>query len=160
MGPGSTAMENCSWDEGVIEPSHCVGVLGFAESDRRVLLVRSAYSKRWQLPGGFVNPGERLEDALRREFKEELGVDISVGSAVGLYLRVWDDNLVIVFRVTGSLGELRPDSEEIEAVGWFSEDNFPIPSSPRTLRMVGDARRNSSLRFITFRDELDVGYPT
>lgn len=159
MGPSGTAMENYAWDDGMIEPSHSVGVLGFAECDGRVLLVRSTYSKRWQLPGGFVNPEERLEDALRREFNEELGVDVSVGSAVGLYVRLWDDNLVIVFRVTVSVEELRPDPEEIEAVGWFSEDDVPIPSSPRTLRMIRDARRGNSLGVVTFRDELDAGSP-
>lgn len=56
----------------------------------------------WELPGGKVEPGERDEDALVRECREELGVDVSLGERVGdtwagldgFVLRVWTASVV------------------------------------------------------------------
>jgi len=52
------------------------------DSDNRVLLCRMAPSRgvfpgQWALPGGGVEDGERIEDALRREVREELGIDLA-----------------------------------------------------------------------------------
>ena len=50
--------------------------------DGKILLVKRANEPnrgRWSVPGGLVRSGERLKDALKREIREELGVDITVG---------------------------------------------------------------------------------
>ena len=47
------------------------------DADSRVLLVRER--GQWSVPGGGVEPGERLEAALEREVREETGVCVSVG---------------------------------------------------------------------------------
>jgi 8-oxo-dGTP pyrophosphatase MutT (NUDIX family) len=60
------------------------GVYGIAfTADRgQVLLIRDRRSKVWELPGGGFEPGEHVADAIRREFKEEVGLDIEVGPAL------------------------------------------------------------------------------
>jgi ADP-ribose pyrophosphatase YjhB (NUDIX family) len=59
-----------------------VGCGAWIEEDGRVLLVerlREPERGLWNLPGGKVDPGERVEDAIAREVFEELGVTIEVG---------------------------------------------------------------------------------
>ena len=55
--------------------------------DRRVLVARSRGKDRWYLPGGKREPGETDEQTLRREIREELGVDVLPGTLhhVGTY---------------------------------------------------------------------------
>ncbi|TWP49399.1 NUDIX domain-containing protein [Lentzea tibetensis] len=45
--------------------------------DGRLLVVRSRHKRAFYLPGGKIEPGETLEDALRREVREELGVGLT-----------------------------------------------------------------------------------
>ncbi len=59
-----------------------VGVGAVIIRDGKILLVKRANEPnrgRWSVPGGLVRSGERLKDALKREIREELGVDITVG---------------------------------------------------------------------------------
>ena len=56
-----------------------------ASGDRRILLVRRAQPPmqgRWSLPGGKLEFGERIEDGLRREVREESGLEVEVGSLI------------------------------------------------------------------------------
>jgi 8-oxo-dGTP diphosphatase len=49
------------------------------DPDGHVLLVKPNYREHWTLPGGMVDHGETPEQALRRELKEELGLELAVG---------------------------------------------------------------------------------
>lgn len=65
----------------------------------QVLLLRQAYGdKRWGLPGGGVEPGETIYEAIRRECLEELGVAVEVQAFTGLYYHSEFNSQVGIFR--------------------------------------------------------------
>src|SRR5215468_6182876 len=62
------------WIVWLLGPRFGVGVHAIVcDGTGRVLALRSSYSGRWQLPGGGVLYGETLEEAVRREVREEIG---------------------------------------------------------------------------------------
>ena len=79
-------------------PHHTV-VAGVWLRDGHVLLARrppgGLLAGLWEFPGGKVEPGETLEDALRREWAEELGLVVQVGEALGVYRHAYTH-----FRIT------------------------------------------------------------
>jgi 8-oxo-dGTP diphosphatase len=63
----------------------CVGAVVQDDAGRLLLIRRGHEPSRglWSLPGGRVEPGESLEAAVVREVREETGLDVRVGAAVG-----------------------------------------------------------------------------
>ncbi len=65
------------WIIWAISPRYGIGVCAIIQDEAGdVLSLLSAYSRQWQLPGGGVKYGESLEQAVRREAKEELGLQL------------------------------------------------------------------------------------
>ena len=61
------------------------GVTAVIQKQDRFLVVKQRDTQRWSLVGGGVEPGEKPEEALRREVKEELGIVPAIGSIIGAY---------------------------------------------------------------------------
>ena len=76
----------------------------------------------WHVIGGHVEEDESLKEAVRREFKEETGLDVVVGNIVGGRIEETFDRMkiIIAFEVVSAEGEVCLNSEN-EAFGWFSE---------------------------------------
>jgi ADP-ribose pyrophosphatase YjhB (NUDIX family) len=97
------------------------------EAGGKVALVRRAMRPRrgtWVFPGGYVDQGETVEQAARREVWEETGLTVELGRMVGVYSREGEETVLVVYagHVTG--GQLAAGEEEMDA-GWFSPDDLP-----------------------------------
>ena len=76
-----------------------LGVGAIAVRDGRLLMVRRGREPGrglWSLPGGHVEGGEYLSDALRREVKEETGLAVTVEGLVGIFEVLGEHHLVVL----------------------------------------------------------------
>jgi mutator protein MutT len=97
------------------------------ERDARILITRrlpgTHLAGLWEFPGGKPELGETLEDALRREMREELDADVDVGECIETVECEYPDRLVrIAFFSCALRGEPRP--LEGQAIAWVSRDEL------------------------------------
>jgi NAD+ diphosphatase len=88
---------------------------------------------------GFVEPGESLEEAVAREVKEEVGIEIKDIKYFGSQPWPFPHSLMIGFTATYAGGEISRDDKEIEDAGWFSVEKLPrIPGKISIARKLID----------------------
>ncbi len=74
-----------------VTPQLTVDAIIELRDGRLVLVERKFFPRGWALPGGFVDPGESLAEAVRREALEETSLEIEVLSLFHVYSRPWRD---------------------------------------------------------------------
>jgi 8-oxo-dGTP diphosphatase len=125
------------------QPTACALV---EDDGGRLLLARRAaavYDGYWDLPGGFLAEGEHPLDALRRELREETGLEVEPKEFVGVYTDWYGEqgegegvvatlNLYWTARVVG--GDLNAD-DDVSELRWFAADELP-PASEIAFRNV------------------------
>jgi 8-oxo-dGTP pyrophosphatase MutT (NUDIX family) len=119
-----------------------LGVAGAVfDPDGRVLLVRHRYNPGWRLPGGGVDRGETPDAAIRRELREEVGLEGGACEFVGLYTRKagWATSLVALYRVAGGAVNFRPNLE-ISAILFADPEAPPEGATPATLKRLAELR--------------------
>ena len=105
----------------------------------RVLLLRHVFRRGsgWGVPGGFLERGEQPEEAVRRELREEVGLEVDEARLVFARTLRRPQQVEFVFRVTALAGsEARPASAEISGAEWFEPDALPEGLSRDQRRMI------------------------
>ena len=120
------------WARGVT-----LGVRGLViDKDQRIFLVTHTYAPGWQLPGGGVEPGETMAEALARELVEEGNIEILEPPVLhGLFFnsRVSQRDHVAIFIVRSFRQQRVPvPNREIAAHNFFSLDALPENTTPGT----------------------------
>ncbi len=138
---------------------------GILVRDSCVLLVENHWPDKieWTLPGGMVEPAERIHDALQREFREETSLDIVETGPLGYVLQNrrisrHEEGLVLAFHVRSARGALAVGDDEDVRNARF----VPMAELPSTLttpmglmpltRCLQEASRKVSFYYFDDRD--------
>ncbi|MFD0716072.1 NUDIX hydrolase [Paenibacillus sp. GCM10027626] len=114
-------------------PTHIVAAGGFVEDEQGNILLVKTRDGGWVYPGGQVEVGENLMDALVREIREESGIDTTVSYLIGVYSNTgkfkWYDGVTDVptqvmfdFVCKPVGGELLAVTEETTDSRWVAKD--------------------------------------
>jgi ADP-ribose pyrophosphatase YjhB (NUDIX family) len=87
----------------------------------------------WGIPGGFIEHGEQPETAIRREIREEAGIELA--NLEMLRVRTINRHIEMLFRAeSNDTAEVK--SREIKSLGWFAVDEMPGEMSPIQKKIV------------------------
>lgn len=121
-----------------VKPTYALGAIAIIEWDGKVLALRQAHRRGHSLPGGLVDRGEQPRDAVRREVREETGLDIDPGDIITVVFDPRIRHADVIFRVICETEpQVRPASEAfahhwLDISRWTEADR----STTRILRAV------------------------
>lgn len=134
-----------------------VGVGGIVTDGERILLARRGHAPSqgaWSIPGGRVELGESLPEAVRREIQEECCLDVAVGDVAIVLDRITRSGeggvvshyLIIDFWVTVVGGEAQAASDASE-IGWFTIDEVrTLSTTPKLPYYLETAMKRRSIQ--------------
>ncbi len=110
----------------------------------RILLVKPRYRLAWGLPGGFMRKDEQPPQAVSRELREEIGVELKFDQPIGSYVQDHQRHIEYVFTIVldaGQAARVVRSSAELSQLGWYDPADLPTlqPEAIEALRW--DAKR-------------------
>lgn len=120
----------------ITQDKFTVSVVALVINEDRQVLVLDHYVRpgsSWGLPGGFIDPNESPIEAVRREIREETGLELESPELVEV--RTIRRHIEILFRARAR-GNASVKSREIRALGWFGPDELPAKMSETQKRLV------------------------
>jgi 8-oxo-dGTP diphosphatase len=109
------------------------------DADGRVLLLKHAFRKGsgWGIPGGFMEKGEQPEEAIRRELREEAGLEVEDARLVAVRTIRAAQQVEVLFHARARRGaDARAKSAEVSEVGWFGRGALPPELSKDQRRLI------------------------
>ncbi len=107
------------------------------DADDHVLLLEHVFrpDDGWGVPGGFISKSEHPHEAVRRELREEIGIEL--GDVQLLFTRTLPKarQIEIYFRAA-AIGKPEPRSFEIKRAEWFDVANLPASLSQDQRRLI------------------------
>ena len=111
--------------------SPSLAVDGVIIKDNQILLIKrknDPYKDKWAMPGGFVEYGERTEDAVLREVKEETGLEAKIIQLVGVYSDPKRDPRKHVVSITYLLKDIsgtEKGGDDAKEAKWWNINKLP-----------------------------------
>jgi ADP-ribose pyrophosphatase YjhB (NUDIX family) len=117
------------------------------DDQNRVLLLEHVFraGSGWGIPGGFIRVAEQPDAALRRELREEVGLELERLEIALVRTLRRPKHIEIVFRCRAQ-GEARPRGLEVKSAAWFPLDALPETLSEDQRRMINRALADGAKR--------------
>src|SRR5215469_5268091 len=115
-----------------------IAVSALLFDEHRVLLAHRRDIDWWNLPGGGMELGETVEDAVKREVLEETGLEVEVEQLVGVYSKPQKQEVVLAFRCR-KVGGVLTETEEVSECCYFLPDALPVNTLPKHRQRIQDA---------------------
>ena len=114
------------------------GVL-FTINSEVVLVQRNLEPQRgkWTFPAGFVDRGEKVENAAIREVFEETGFIVELDKLVGVYSQE-DDPIILIVYSGHIVGGERTDNSEVQSIQTFPLHKLPVLAFDRDRKIIQD----------------------
>jgi NAD+ diphosphatase len=131
----------CSGCNNIVYPRISPCVMALIIRGEQILLARSPHFPQNKLSvlAGFINPGETAEQAVIREIKEEVGLEVNNLKYICSQPWPFPDSLMLGFTAQYLSGEIKIDPAEIEFAGWFNKNKLPkIPDHISLARLLID----------------------
>lgn len=120
-------------------PKHSVSVAGIViREDGRVLVIKRHDNGHWEAPGGVLELDESFEAGVRREVREETGLEVNVERLTGVYKNLTHGIVALVYRCRPIGGEPRP-TEEAREIRWMTKEEVQSAMVPAFGVRVSDA---------------------
>jgi ADP-ribose pyrophosphatase YjhB (NUDIX family) len=119
-------------------------VVAIVINEKQEVLVLDHYFRpraSWGLPGGFIDPDEDTDNAIKRELREE--TNLKLEDLKLIKVRTIKKHLEILYLAKG-IGEAIVNSSEIKEVGWFDPDKMPDEMSDVQKEIVREVLKNST----------------
>ena len=121
-------------------------IMAVVDGDRCLLGRKAQWPEgRYSTLAGFVDPGESLEQAVRREVAEEVGIEIGEVTYFGNQPWPFPASLMIGFLAQAVSFEIDVDGEEISDARWFTRDQVRSETEAGTLRLPAGISISRSL---------------
>lgn len=119
-----------------MEYTHLVSCAAMVTNEEgKILLVNSPW-RGWEYPGGLIEPGETFQECLRREVREEAGVEIEITGFVGICKNVEKNIVNIDFTAKYVGGELTTSEESTEVIWATPEEAMNLITFPLTRKRL------------------------
>ena len=124
-------------------PKHSVSVAGIViRDDQRILTIQRQDNGHWEPPGGVLELDEAIENGVRREIREETGVDVEVERLTGVYKNLVRGIVALVFRCRPRNGSAR-STDEARSIRWLTVEDITQHMDPAYAVRVTDALSDS-----------------
>ena len=123
----------------VVYPKISPAIIVAIRSNDKILLANNAnFAANWySLVAGFVDVGETLEETVRREVKEEVGLDVWNIRYYGSQPWELSGSMMIGFIADADENQpIQTDDKEITHAAWFTRDN--LPNHPKNVSIAGE----------------------
>jgi ADP-ribose pyrophosphatase YjhB (NUDIX family) len=111
-------------------PKHSVSVAGVVvRDDGRVLVIKRDDNGHWEAPGGVLELDESFEAGVRREVREETGLEVDVERLTGVYKNLTHGIVALVYRCRPAKGDPH-STEEAREIRWMTKEEVESAMVP------------------------------